>query len=372
MKQVCAKSLTIGVVALALIAIGFAPAYALDFKISGQINQMAIYADDGEEDDFAVVDNDSSSTRIRATGSEDFGQVKVGFQFEVEAQQNSSYNYQIDQDSDGDFEWNGRWFNVYFDTAAGKLEVGQGSTASDGTAEVDLSGTGLVNYSSTADIGGGLLWKDDNGNAYVTTADDPATPWEDETEYLAVGDVVTNFDGFSRKERIRYNTPNLAGFTLSTSFMNGGAWDGALTYAGEFGGNKLAAAVSYLKYNSRSNSVDDRIAASISYLAPFGLNLTFAYGQDNFEASGRDDAVGYYGKIGYTAGIHAIAIDYGVTEDLFSEDLEGSSYALGYVVKPWNAVELYAVYRVFMLDTPSGVDEPEDINVIGAGTRIKF
>ena len=367
MKQVCTKSLITGVVALAILAIGFAPAYALDFNISGQVNQMAIYADDGDESDFAVVDNDSSSTRIRATGSEDFGQIKVGFQFELEAQQNSSYNFEINQDSDGDFEWNGRWFNVYFDTAAGKLEIGQGSTASDGTAETDLSGTGLVNYSSTADIGGGLIWKNDDGTEFLDTAaaGDPA-------DYLAVGDTVTNFDGFSRKERIRYNTPNLAGFTVATSFINGGAWDAALNYAGEFGGNKLAASASYLKYNGRSDTVKDRIAASISYLAPFGLNLTFAYGTDNYEAAGRDDAVGYYGKIGYKTGIHAVAIDYGVTEDLFAEDYEGSSYALGYVVNPWAPVELYAVYRVFMLDAPSGTDDPEDITVIGLGTRVKF
>ncbi len=361
MKHICAKSLITGVVALGLIAIGFAPAYALDFSISGQVNQMAIYADDGDQSDFAVVDNDSSSTRIRVTGSEVFDKVTVGFQFELEAQQNTSYEFQINQNDDGRFEWNGRWFNVYFDTMAGKLEIGQGSTASDGTAETDLSGTGLVNYSSTSDIGGGLLWKNDDGSLFGGG--------------LTVGENVTNFDGFSRKERIRYNTPNLAGLVLSTSFANGGAWDAAFTYAGEFGGNKLAASASYLKYNGRSDTVDDRIAASISYLAPFGLNLTFAYGTDNFADDtirDGDDAVGYYGKIGYKTGIHAVAIDYGVTEDLFADDYKGSSYALGYVVNPWSPVELYAVYRVFMLDAPDGTDDPEDITVIGAGTRIKF
>jgi hypothetical protein len=367
MKQVCAKSLITGVVALALVAIGLAPAYALDFSISGQVNQVAIYANDGDEDDFTVADNDSSSTRIRATGSEQFGSIKVGFEYELEAQQNSSYSYEIDQDSDGDFEWNGRKFNVYFDTVAGKIEIGQGSTASDGTAEVDLSDTWLVNYSSPADIGGGLIWKDDNGNEFLDTAapGDPA-------DYLAVGDTIGNFDGLSRKERIRYTTPSLGGAAFSTSFVNGGAIDAAITYAGEFGGNKLAAAVSYAKYNGRSDTVDDRFTGSLSYLAPFGLNLTIAYGTDNYEASGRDDAVGYYGKIGYKAGIHAVAIDYSVTEDMYANDYDGSSYSLGYVVNPWAPVELYAVYRVFMLDTPSGMDDPDDITIVAAGTRVKF
>lgn len=362
MKQVCAKSLLTGVVALALIAIGFAPAYALEGAISGQINQMVIYADDGDESDVTIADNDSSSTRIRATGSEDFGKVKVGVVFEIEAERNSSWSWQINQDNDGIFNWNDRKFNVYFDTAAGKFEIGKGNTASNGTAEVDLSDTWLVMYSSWADHGGSLLWKNDDGSEY-----DPLGTGTSVT----VGDVTSNFDGMSRKDRIRYNTPTMAGFTLSTSFINGGGWDGALRYSGDFGGNKLAAAVSYSKPQGQSDTEKDRIAGSISYLAPFGLNLTLAYGQSNFEASGRDDAVSYYGKIGYKAGIHAFSIDYGVTEDLYAEDTEAAAYALGYVVNPWKPVELYAVYRVYTAEV-DGFDDPEDINIIAAGTRVKF
>ena len=48
------------------------PAYAVDFKISGQINRAALYADDGDTAKWFFVDNDNSSTRFRFTGSNDF------------------------------------------------------------------------------------------------------------------------------------------------------------------------------------------------------------------------------------------------------------------------------------------------------------
>ena len=104
---------------------------------------------------------------------------------------------------------------------------------------------------------------------------------------------------------------------------------------------------------------------------PFGLNLTAAYGTREFAADDRDDAISYYGKIGYQFDIHALSIEYGVTEDLDAEGDKSSNYGVAYVIKPWKPVELYAAYRVYMLDADTG-DDPEDIQVAVAGTRIKF
>jgi hypothetical protein len=55
----------------ALLATAFlvAPAAAFEAKLSGQVNQMMMWADDGNEDDFFVADNTNSSTRFRFTGS---------------------------------------------------------------------------------------------------------------------------------------------------------------------------------------------------------------------------------------------------------------------------------------------------------------
>lgn len=346
--------------AVALIFPVFAlPAHALEADVSGQINQMVMYADDGDQSDLFITDNDASSTRIRVTGSEDFGKIKAGFQFEIEAQRNASNLVTIDQDSDGDFDWNDRWLNVYFDTPMGKIEIGKGDTAANGTTEVDLSGTAVVTYSEINSTGGSLLWKNDDGSLFRDGFD--------------IGDSRTNFDGrLSRADRLRYNTPVFAGFTVSASAANGGAWDAAIRYSAEMYG-KLAAAIGYANPQRQADTQDAQWGGSISWLAPFGLSLTAAYGRRDYEEEdrGRDKATGWYGKAGYKFDIHALSVEYGMTEDLWADGDESSHFGLAYVIKPWKPVELYAAYRVYMLNV-DGMDDPEDIQVAVAGTRIKF
>jgi predicted porin len=82
-----------------------------------------------------------------------------------------------------------------------------------------------------------------------------------------VGDVFANFDGLSRDDRIGYDTPTFAGFTLSSSWVTDDRWDVAARYAGDFGGVKLAAAISYAK---NEPSFDSQVAGSISACAITG------------------------------------------------------------------------------------------------------
>ena len=74
---------------------------------------------------------------------------------------------------------------------------------------------------------------------------------------------------------------------------------------------------------------------------PFGLNVTAGYGMRDFKDS-KDTAYNYYGKVGYKFGIHALAVEYGLTNDLDQKGDKSSSYGAGYVVAPWKGVELYA------------------------------
>ena len=75
---------------LLLIFSTLTPALAMEAKLSGQINQMAMWADDGVEDGFFITDNDASSTRARIDASENFGNIKAGIRLEIEAQRNAS------------------------------------------------------------------------------------------------------------------------------------------------------------------------------------------------------------------------------------------------------------------------------------------
>lgn len=255
----------------------------------------------------------------------------------------------------------------------GKIWLGQGDTASNSTSEVDLSGTSVVAYSGIADMAGGLEFE--NG--------------------LRIKTVFFNFDGLSRRDRIRYDTPTFAGFTLSTSFTDEDHWDAALRYAGQFGGTKVVAAASYVEPDSTAD-FDYRISGSASVLFANGLNATIAAGMDADDTSNRDasitDPYFLYGKLGYKASI----VDYGTTNfsidftqvedlDATGDEFQSASFA---VVQNFDHVgtEVYGAVRWHSLDagtvvglpaagtnfTPVVTANPEDVWAFIAGARVKF
>ncbi len=158
----------------------------------------------------------------------------------------------------------------------GKLSIGQGSTASDFSAEVDLSGT--IYYA------GGSL-----------------NEWN----------VGANLDGFSRKERIRYDTPSLAGFKASASWQDNGDWDAALRYGGALGDFTVAAAVAFFETDAGVGTTTG--SASILH-RPTGLSLTAAAGDsDAYSSLGVKEF--WYVKAGiqrkvFAAGSTAFSVDY--------------------------------------------------------------
>ena len=57
--------------ALALVMAGLSsPGHAMEFKVSGQLDRAFTVADNGNETDYASVDNIGSNSRFRFTGNE--------------------------------------------------------------------------------------------------------------------------------------------------------------------------------------------------------------------------------------------------------------------------------------------------------------
>ncbi len=368
MKQKQWKTIGVLVLASMLVAWGLAsPAAAMEAKLSGQVNHMVTIINDGDKEDTFITDNTSSSTRFRFTAEEDLGSVKAGTTIEYEGQVNPSDKVDIDYD-DANADDAGdspaikeRVFEAYLKTNFGTMTIGQGSGAADGTSETDLSGTSVIFRADPKATAGNIEWKDENGNGTGVT----------------IADTRNNFDGLSRNERIRYDTPSFAGFTASASLTNGDAYEGALRYSAEIYG-KLAAAIGYIDTGDRKGANDyTQFSGSVSWLAPFGLNLTVAYGTQSYEdgATKEDlDPTNLYLKVGYIFGIHAVALEYGANEEYLAESTTSSNYGLAYVVKPWKPVELYAAYRLYMLDVDDDyyADDIENITQLMAGMRIKF
>ena len=133
-------------------------AHAVKYKLSGQINRAAVYQDDGTNSDIQFVDNISSGTRWRLTGSEDIGGgSKVGFNWEWQNSQNSS-GAAIGSADFGEAETM-RKAEVWFSGGWGKLSLGQGDGAGNGTTEVDLSDTWNVAYYGRSSFGAAVAWR---------------------------------------------------------------------------------------------------------------------------------------------------------------------------------------------------------------------
>ncbi|MGD8962316.1 MAG: porin [Desulfobacterales bacterium] len=340
-------------------------AQALDFKISGQLNRAILWGDNGNDDDLKFVDNDNSSTRFRFTGSNTFNDVwTVGFKWENEMQSNASNSDEIDIGENfdtGDVDFNERHMDVYFQHGTfGKLSLGQGDTASNSTSEVDLSGTTVVAYSSIEDMAGGFSFRDDDDNP--VGAD--------------IGSAFSNFDGFSRRDRVRYDTPKFGPVFFSASYMNGQSYDFAGRFAYEWDGfGKLAAAASWLPADTVRDSFR-QYSGSISFLHNSGFNLTFS-GANRYDTPGDDEPYNLYGKIGWKLEKWAFAVDYTYSEDVDEEDDEAQSIGAAAVWTPWESVELYTCYRYHDLDRdraqrPAGTGNAEAIHAVMLGTRVKF
>ena len=333
-----------------------------NIKIYGQVNKAVLYSDDGDDNNLYLVDNDNSSTRVGLLATINPGQrVEIGTKIEVEYQTNASNEVNQNDKRVDDTDFNKRHLDLWVDADnIGKFSLGWGSTASDGTSEVDLSGTGVIGYSSVGDMAGGQLFYDSDASALSGTR---------------IGSVFSNMDGLGRDERIRYDSPAFNGFTGSASYITDGGGDFAVRYAAKMDGFKLAAAAAYANPGSTSDSVDDQLAGSFSVLHDTGFNGTIALGTRDHKGD-RDDGGFFYTKFGYRArwcplGVTSLSIDYGRYSDIATDgdDADTVGFQMVQDIQQWGT-EAYMGYRYHKLDR-SGTDF-DDINSIMTGMRVKF
>lgn len=333
----------------------------IKLSVSGQVNRGAMYVNDGDRDDVLHVDNDNSSTRVRFIGSGQVNDdVSVGTQIEVQIESNSSISASLDDDrATGSVGFTERKLELYLDsTRLGRVWLGQGDTASNGSSESDLSGTAVVALTAgTSLLGGGVAFRQ-NGTLGPT-----------------IGNVFSDFDGLSRDDRIRYDTPSFGGFKGSVSHVSGGAWDAALRYSASYGGARAQAAVAFANASGVDNRNYDQLNGSASVLFANGINLSVAAGTRDVDNSGRDPLM-LYGKLGYQAdlwsgGKTAFAADVSYNEDVSSAGDEATAYG-AYVVQNIDAVamELYAGIRAYELDRPGWDFDTVWLGL--AGARVKF
>jgi hypothetical protein len=329
----------------------------INLALSGQINRMLTAGYDGDDTKLYHVDNVNSSSRLRVVGSAAREAFTLGTRFEFEMRSNASTEVSQRNEDTGTVSFRDRVVEIFVaHDALGQLALGQGSTAYDGATQVDLSGTSVIAYSSISDLAGGLLFFDDDADALSDTS---------------IGDVFNSFDG-PRLDRLRYDTPRLAGFTLSADTAADQRWSTALRWAGKLQGLSAAAAVGYADPGGNRDWVVNG-SASVLHEAT-GVSLTVAASRrDN---ANRDDGRYLYGKLGwqqdfFSFGRTHMSVDFGRNDDVAVEGDEASSVGLFAVQNITDlGFELYGGYRIHSLDR-DGADF-DDIHTFTLGTRVRF
>ncbi len=370
-------------------------ANTIKLVVSGQVNKSFLYADNGDDDEFFITDNDNTGTRFRFVASGRLNDdITAGATIELQYESNSSADVTFGQnggtggtDIGGAGAVGERIGEVWFNSASmGKLSLGQGNTASNGTSEVDLSGTGIASYSLAGGGQGGIAFAG-TGTAAVDGVLNLVTPLNvdgtlnfitdpvDAISAITAGGALTNLDGGSRRDRVRYDTPTFAGFRLSASASQGGRNDVALRYANQFAGARIAAAIAYQNASAVSSTVSDRINGSISVLLDNGFNLTFAAGNEDRKAAGADDRQFFYGKVGFRTnsvsmyGRTSFSIDYYQSEDM-ARDGSGTAQAYGFAaVQNLDPIGGSIYLSVKNMEQDGATD---DIFAAFVGSRIRF
>ena len=356
----------------------------VSLTVYGQVNTAVMFWDAPNERNTYVVDNDISSTRFGFHGSAKISSDwSAGYRIEIETQSAAS-NEVDEQSDDGPTIIEVRVSEWYLKSKTlGTITVGQGSFVNDGATEVDLSGTNVI--AQFDDLKFGERFDPRPGFAGAGRSD-----YDD---YTRGG----NFE-FNRGNRIRYDSPTLAGFKVSAAWGEDDAWDVALRYAGEFGSFKIAAAVAYGEATDSTGSLSndnvcsgncDRIqvvngSASIIH-SPTGLFVTAGGAWREFDnIAGVPDVQNNYWAIRggiskkfFSIGKTAIYGEYQITDisnfhGTLGRDAGIEIWGAGVVQKiDAAAMELYLGYR-----NANPNDDVQanlaDLNVVTAGARIKF
>ena len=323
-----------------------------NLTISGQVVSAISFVDDGESDEISLTDGRNTATRVRWIASGKLNEnVTAGATIEInlpvvsEAAGISLGGIGTNTtNADSDSTWDVRHQYVWVKHKKfGKITFGHTDSASNSTSELDYSGTCQFSCSQMGATSFG-----DNVN-FIETAASGGVSTGKSISALTPTSVFTNFDGASRRQVLRYDTPRVMGLMLKTSLHNSRTWDVAADYAAKFGAFKVGARVAYYDRSANAASTNYTANGSASVIHDSGLNFTVAWGkagwagetgakatnQTDFKAAESPEAL-YFG-LGYRAKLFGVGgtdfvIKYQNTTDLTQattyDDSDAEAFAI--------------------------------------------
>jgi predicted porin len=285
----------------------------VSLTIYGQVSRGLLIWDDGDDSDAYVVENDAAATRFGFKGE---GQMKpgwkAGFNIELEVQDAASdevsqgfdevTNALENADEDRGIAETVRTRLAYWyinSERLGQVSLGHLATASDGITEITLQNNAGKAMGTTAFV------KSFSTEPRSSLLYDDSPTW---------GDVAANLAGNGRNDIIRYDSPSLHGFILSTSWGDDDIADVALRYKGEWNSLRVAAGVAWAYDGTGTNAGESSsefeiIGGSVSVMhIPTGIFVSAAAAEKEYEVV--LDSASYWAV---QAGIERKWLPYGAT-----------------------------------------------------------
>jgi predicted porin len=339
----------------------------VSLTVGGQIGRSLVYVDDGEHSQLFNADSQSSPTRLRFIVSGKLTEsIKVGGLIENDyAASNASYSFTAAGESAGDDTAFGirHAFISFQHKSMGKLSLGQTNSASNGIAESTYNNNGgaLVN-------GGGLIssvqWTTGTGGALSG---------------LTAACQTNHFDGLSRDDVIRYDSPSFAGFSLAASHLNSGNFDAAVRYSGKLMGLSVKGGFHYANLAASSTSVKAQYGGSAAIKHSSGFSVRGNWGKQTDKNSGfaGRSPLGWGVGGSYEAKLSSLGattfyVDYFKSEDILTEGNKMKTFFVG-INQDLDSIgsSIDLVYGRYSLDDTSGTDY-NDIDAVLFQTILAF
>ncbi|TMV08575.1 porin [Ruegeria sediminis] len=369
-QAVGAVALGVGLMLTATMGRSELPTYKLAggyvFAPYGQLHFAYQSFDDGQEKTGNIVDITNSNSRLGFFIEPGSDLAALSFQFE------SGLGFRPSSKTSQTFtpkfwDWSRtdlRKVQFIHDSHLGTFRIGQGSMPTDGVAESNLGGTVVVAKSTIPEA---------NGAYFLRASDGTLTG-------VTIGDTFDNFDG-SRRLRLRYDTPAIAGFSLSAGIgkevLKSGDDDRyygfALRFDRSFDRFKVIGAIGSGYADGRPGTSRMTVGSISALDQRSGLYLSVAAGQSSEETQ-----PGYiYVKGGWNTDL----FDFGPTNFVIESFLGRDYAARASTSRMWGAgiiqnfeqrnLEVYGGYRSFSYDDPTPVSY-QDAGAVQIGARVRF
>ena len=332
----------------------------------GQLNLAYQSFNDGQQTTSNLVDNGNWNSRLGFTITQPLGQNTLRARFESGLTLRSSSLISQTETPNWD-EWRRtllRWFEVALDSNYGKVSLGQGATAANGTTGLDDSFTFIAGATDSTDGFASFRFRNDAGK--LTN--------------VSIGQVNSALDAL-RRFRARYDTPVFGGVKLSTSYGKNvlvtadknDYYDAAIRWTGDVGGIAMRSALGYQWIDHpEGGGQTERLAGSVSLLHnPTGLNFAVSAGDE------KDGPNYYWMRAGWrsnflAAGTTSLSIDYYDGSDFLSKGAKTENYGV-YAVQDIDnlSLNLYFGWRRFKYSDQLG-NSYKDADGVLVGARWFF